>query len=284
MSFRGGKSRPKHQPIALEWKYPRLAKAESDSAYCYTIQRRISCHFSIFFMKLGLGPSQATLLDFFFGCLAILSIVFQYYLLGILFIWLFGIWSCVDGEIARLSNRCTPSGDFFDTMTDRVIELAIIIALFYSIYVLGNEFNKYLALTFIPYLGGVYLLAVSSEKYRSTVRANYPKKKVESQFCWISSGSDIRLLWLSGVILTFGLLQNQAILVVQIGLLSAIFFVNFAVRMFKVNHLLAVRPTQINATAVKSNAFQPRVRVIDTVQGNAVSSVTNAQYGDTITS
>ncbi|MEE9117618.1 MAG: CDP-alcohol phosphatidyltransferase family protein [Calditrichia bacterium] len=238
------------------WKYPRLAKSDSDGGYCYVIQRRISCYFSIFFNKYGLTPSQATLVDLVFGCLATLSIVFQYYLLSILFIWLFGIWSCVDGEIARLSNRCSTSGDFFDTMTDRVVEMSVIIALFWSIFTVDGQVNKYLALTFITYLGGVYLLAVSSEKYRSIVRGNYPKKEVEFFFSWISSGSDIRLLWLSVVIFTFWVMESQIIMMVQIGVLSVIFFINFTIRMFKVNNLLAIKTaTRVITATTKLDAF-----------------------------
>jgi len=229
----------KPQSISPEWRYPSLAKPESDGGYCYMIQRRISCYFSLYFMKLGLTPSQATLLDFIFGCLAALSILFQYYLFAILFIFLFGIWSCVDGEIARLSDKCSLSGDFFDTMTDRVIEMSVVTALFWSIYSAESPFHQYLALAFIVYLGGVYLLAVSSEKYRSTGLGNYPKKKVEFLFSWISSGSDIRLLWLSMAIFTFWLTKDQSIITFQIGTLAVIFFINFTVRMFKVNDLFS---------------------------------------------
>jgi len=153
----------KHRFALPGWKYPRLAKPESDGRYCYVVQRRISCHFSIYFMKLGLTPTHATLVDFIFDGLAVLSIVFHNYLVGIFFIWLFGIWSCVDGAIARLSNRCSSFGDFFDTMTDRVIEMSLIIALFVSSCTVGDQVRKFLALAFIAYMAGVYLLTVSSE-------------------------------------------------------------------------------------------------------------------------
>ena len=252
----------KHQSISLEWKYPSLAKPECDGGYCYLIQRRVSCYFSLYFMKLGLTPSQATVVDFIVGCLATLMIILQYYIFAIIFIWLFGILSCVDGEIARLSDRCSLSGDFFDTMTDRVIEMSVVTALFWSIYSVDGQVNKYLPLAFITYLGGVYLLAVSSEKYRSTGRGNYPKKKVESLFSWISSGSDIRLFWLSVAIFTFWVLENQSIITVQLGVHSVIFFINFTVRMFKVNDLLATKMTsRVHATTTKLDPLQSDLKI-----------------------
>ena len=261
-----------HHSISLEWKYPNLAKPECDGGYCYLFQRRISCYFSIYFMKLGLSPSQATLVDFIFGCLAALALVFQYYLLAVIFIWFFGIWSCVDGEIARLSDKCSLFGDFFDTMTDRVIEVSVIIAFYWSIYAVDSQVDKYLSLAFIVYLGGVYLLAVSSEKYRSMGRGNYPKKKMETLFSWVSAGSDIRLLWLSIAIFVFWMTENQKIITIQIGALSVIFFINFIVRMFKINNLLSLNttsPLQVITSAI--NPIKNDLKIMKIAQVNLIN-------------
>ena len=234
------KSNNLHHSISLEWKYPNLAKPECDGGYCYLFQRRISCYFSIYFMKLGLSPSQATLVDFIFGCLAALVLVFQYYLLAVIFIWFFGIWSCVDGEIAR--------------------------------YSVDSQVDKYLSLAFIVYLGGVYLLAVSSEKYRSTGRGNYPKKKMEPLFSWVSAGSDIRLLWLSIAIFVFWVTENQKIITIQIGALSVIFFINFIVRMFKINNLLSLNttsPLQVITSAI--NPIKNDLKIMKIAQVNLIN-------------
>ncbi len=48
-------------------------------------------------------------------------------------IQVFGVFSCVDGEIARLRNEVSQLGDFLDTMTDRVTEAAIVLAMTVSI-------------------------------------------------------------------------------------------------------------------------------------------------------
>ena len=237
------------QAEILEWRYPKLAKAESDSGFCYIIQRRISCYFSIFFARLGLKPAGATMIDFLFGCLAALAIVFQYYLLGILLICLFSIWSCVDGEIARLSKRSSRTGDFFDTLTDRSIELVVVIALFSSVHAVDRQVNSYLSLIFLCYLGGVYLLTVSSEKYRSTMHRNYPKRKTEPLFSWISAGSDIRLFWISVVLATLSITNNQSAMMAQMGVLATLFFLNLAVRMIKVKRLLRPKEADVTSSA-----------------------------------
>ena len=50
------------------------------------------------------------------------------------FIQIFGIWSCVDGEIARLTKTTSRLGDFYDTMVDRIAEFLIVGTLMLSMY------------------------------------------------------------------------------------------------------------------------------------------------------
>ena len=104
------------------WKYPALAKPDSDGIYCYQIQRRISIQCS---HRLApyLSPNAATGLDLIFGVAAAGLVLLDHWLLGVLFIQVFGVFSCVDGEIARIQDRTSKMGDFLDTLTDRVFDL-----------------------------------------------------------------------------------------------------------------------------------------------------------------
>jgi len=106
---------------ADRWQYPALAKPESDSFYCYHIQRRISAWFSV---RLAgrMGANAATGLDLIFGVAAAVLVLLDHWLWGVVMIQLFGIFSCVDGEIARIQGRSSRIGDFLDTLTDRVVE------------------------------------------------------------------------------------------------------------------------------------------------------------------
>ena len=83
------------------WRYPVLAKPESDGAYCYHVQRRISVWFSVPLAS-RMSPNAATGLDLVFGVAGVLLVVLDYWLWGVLLIQVFGIFSCVDGEIARI--------------------------------------------------------------------------------------------------------------------------------------------------------------------------------------
>ncbi len=68
-----------------------------------------------------LSPNAATGLDLVFGVAAMALVLPDHWLSGVVLIQVFGIFSCADGEIARIQGRSSRSGDFLDTLTDRVI-------------------------------------------------------------------------------------------------------------------------------------------------------------------
>lgn len=207
-----------------EWRYPSLAKETSDGWYCFIVQRRISCFITRLCLKLNISANQATLVDILTGLIAALCIYRGFLYTGALFIQIFGIWSCVDGEIARLTGSTSAIGDFYDTMTDRFIEFLIICVL------VGSLRQESLHLFF--YLGAVFLITISSEKYRSTYQKNYPKKKLERLFTCICAGSDIRLCYISFGIVGWAFLENHAILISIINILTYSLYINFLYRIW----------------------------------------------------
>ena len=209
------------------WRYPTLAKPESDGAYCYYIQRRISVWFSI---RLAgrMGANAATGLDLIFGVAAATLVLLDYWLWGVVLIQLFGIFSCVDGEIARIQGRSSRIGDFLDTMTDRVTELLLVGAIAFS---LAARVEPVSALTAgLALLGGVFLLANSSEKFRSAWQMAYPKRRLERLFCFFCAGSEGRLLMLSIGLVVSEVSGDGLYLYWLVWALAASAYVNFLVR------------------------------------------------------
>ena len=117
---------------AERWRYPTLAKRESDGAFCYNVQRRVSVWFSVRLSR-RIGPNTATGLDMIFGIAAAVLVLLDYWLWGVVLIQLFGVFSCVDGEIARIQGRSSKIGDFLDTLTDRATELLVVGAIALSL-------------------------------------------------------------------------------------------------------------------------------------------------------
>ena len=227
---------------ADRWQYPTLAKPESDSFYSYHIQRRISAWFSV---RLAgrMGANAATGLDLIFGVAAAVLVLLDHWLWGVVMIQLFGIFSCVDGEIARIQGRSSRIGDFLDTLTDRVVELLLVGAIAFSLRDRVDSASA-LAASF-ALLGGVFLLTTSSEKFRSAYQMGYPKRRLEKLFGLFCSGSDSRLLMLSIGLVVSDLTGEGSFLLWLLWALAAAACVNFLVRIGLVyRHFRAGDPTK----------------------------------------
>lgn len=211
------------------WKYPALAKPDSDGAYCYHVQRRISIRFSVPLAG-TMGPNAATGLDLLFGVAAAALVLLDHWLLGVVLIQVFGIFSCVDGEIARIQGRSSRIGDFLDTLTDRVTELLLVGAIALSLS--GRvDVDRASALTAgFALLGGVFVLTTSSEKFRSAWQMGYPKRRLERWFALFCAGSDSRLLMLSIGLLVSELTGSGSFLLWFLWTLAAATYANFLIR------------------------------------------------------
>ena len=209
------------------WKYPTLAKPDSDGIYCYQVQRRISAALSVR-LAVFMSPNVATGVDLLFGVAAAVLVLLDQWLLGAVLIQVFGIFSCVDGEIARIQGRSSRIGDFLDTLTDRVTELLVVGAIALS---LSWRVDPASALTAgFALLGGVFVLTTSSEKFRSAWKMSYPKRKLESVFGVLCAGSDSRLLLLSVGLITSELTGDGSFLLWLLWALAAATYINFLVR------------------------------------------------------
>ena len=167
-------------------------------------------------------------LDLILGVAAATLVLLDHWLWGVVMIQLFGIFSCVDGEIARIQDRSSRIGDFLDTLTDRVVELLLVGAIAFS---LRDRVDSASALAAgFALLGGVFLLTTSSEKFRSAWQRGYPKRRLEKLFGLFCAGSDSRLLMLSIGLVVSDLTGEGSFLLWLLWALAAAACVNFLVR------------------------------------------------------
>jgi phosphatidylglycerophosphate synthase len=150
-------------------------------------------------------------------------------------IQLFGLWSCVDGEVARLTKSESKLGDFYDTMTDRSAEFMIFAGVLFSMP--ESAASLQWGTLFFGYMGMVFLITASSEKYRSVYQKNYPKSEHERVFSWLCAGSDTRFLYLSLAILGYRIDGQTAIIEWFMIILTILLAVNFVFRMWVVSKL-----------------------------------------------
>lgn len=210
-----------------QWKYPALAKKESDGVFCYHVQRRISVWFSVRLAS-RMSANAATGLDLIFGIAAAVLVLLGHWIWGVVLVQVFGIFSCVDGEIARIQDKPSRIGDFLDTLTDRCTELLLVSAIAVS---LSLRVDPVSAMTAgFALLGGVFVLTTSSEKFRSAWQTGYPKRRLERLFGPFSAGSDSRLLILSVGLVASEVTGSGLFLLWLMWALAAVAYVNFVVR------------------------------------------------------
>ncbi len=228
--------RPSETISLNDSKYPQLAKEASDGTYCYLVQRRVSAYITRLCVQRGISASSATCIDFVLALFASLFLYLGYSIAGVVFIQIFGIWSCVDGEIARLTKSTSRLGDFYDTMVDRIAEFLIVGALMLSMYRVLPDVSW--GTIFFAYIGLVFLITTSSEKYRSVFHENYPKKRAEPFFSWLCAGSDTRLLFLSLGIFAYAISGYAAIVQWLMVIQSVLLGLNFLFRLWKIPKLI----------------------------------------------
>jgi phosphatidylglycerophosphate synthase len=210
-----------------QWNYPALAKKESDGIFCYHVQRRISVWISVRLVG-RMSANAATGLDLVFGTAAAILVLQGHWIWGAVLIQVFGIFSCVDGEIARIQDKPSRIGDFLDTLTDRCTELFLVAALAVSLSQQVDPVSAYTA--GLALLGGVFVLTISSEKFRSAWQTGYPKRRLERLFGPFSAGSDSRLLVLSIGLILSDLTGSAQLLLWLVVALAAVAYVNFVAR------------------------------------------------------
>ena len=219
-------------------KYPQLAKKSSDGTYSYLVQRRVSAYITRFCVRRGISASSATFIDLVFAIIASLFLYMGYFIAGVVFIQIFGIWSCVDGEIARLTKTTSRLGDYYDTMVDRIAEFLIVGTLMLSMYRVVPDISW--GTIFFAYIGLVFLITASSEKYRSVFHENYPKNRVEPFFSWLCAGSDTRLLYLSLSIIAYAISGYAEIIQWLMIIQSILLGFNFLFRLWKIPKLIQI--------------------------------------------
>jgi phosphatidylglycerophosphate synthase len=185
---------PVPEPLATEpAPLPALSKS-SDGPVSLLINRRVSRLFSGPLAAAGVSPNAATLMALAIGLASAAAYAGRWWWLGGVLLQFSSIFSGVDGEIARRTGKGSRYGDFLDTMVDRAAEYLAFLAL--SPYA-SAAWGEWAWAAGLLALGGTFLLTSASEKYRSAMHENYPKRQLEPLFAYLASGRDVRIFYLA---------------------------------------------------------------------------------------
>lgn len=174
---------------------PPLVKS-SDGPVSILLNRRISQPISARLAPLGVTPNMASFAALAIGVAGCAAFAAQIWWLGGILVQFSSIFAGVDGEIARRTGASSTYGDFLDTVTDRFVEYLTFIAIAYGLAQTARWEEWAWPLGALA-IGGAFMLASASEKYRSVMHQNYPKRQFEPLFAYLASGRDVRVFWIA---------------------------------------------------------------------------------------
>ena len=176
--------------------YDKLVKPWDGPVSRY-INRRISLTITCFLINHNIIPSPnlVTIVTTLIGLFSALTILYNPILGGIL-VELASILDGVDGEIARLTGRTSRYGAFLDSMLDRIVDVAVIMAS--SIYLLGILSPLYSQTLSLWFLSSSILVSYLHARGEASLSKNLQLIGFK-----IYAGRDVRLFLLSIALIVY---------------------------------------------------------------------------------
>jgi phosphatidylglycerophosphate synthase len=203
-----------------------LAKS-SDGPVSLLLNRHVSTLFSGPLARRGVSPNAATMMALVISFASAAAYLGQVWWLGGVLMQFSSIFSGVDGEIARRTGQSSRYGDFLDTNVDRFAEYLGFAAIAFG---LRDAWDEWAFGAGMLALGGTFMLTAASEKYRSAMQENYPKRQLEPLFAYIASGRDVRIFYLmiASILATW----NVDILFWAVIVTAVLMHINFVYRVW----------------------------------------------------
>ncbi len=82
-----------------------------------------------FFLKLKLTPNNVTILALLLGVSTSIFLYFDMQAVAVIVLWISGYLDAVDGAMARRSNSSSSFGTLLDIVSDRIVEVSIVLVL-----------------------------------------------------------------------------------------------------------------------------------------------------------
>jgi len=143
--------------------------------------------------KIGVNPNFATIIMLCFSIFSFFALVFFFNLFFFsIFVFLVGIFDGVDGAIARIKNRATTFGGFFDSIMDRTSEFVIFFALLlycWNSILWGLDMKIIIVISFLSSIMISYLRARAVTFYKGDFDIGLMARSVyyyvNREFLWI---------------------------------------------------------------------------------------------------
>jgi len=114
----------------------------------------------------NITPNQVSISTIFLAIGAAFAYIYGNFIVGGILVQLINIVDGVDGEIARIKHLGSPFGEIIDSLSDRIVEIVLCLAIGYGVWhikgsVLGWVFSL---IGIIGFLGGNYLTELAGSR------------------------------------------------------------------------------------------------------------------------
>jgi phosphatidylglycerophosphate synthase len=168
------------------------------------------------FNKIGMLPNHVTVLMLLTSIAACITIIFTdlFWIFGIL-TFLTGIFDGVDGALARLSDKSTKFGAFFDSTLDRISEIMLFLGLFLNghFFLFGEAFYQ-----------SIIILTVFSSLMISYVRSRAESMSDFDFDVGIFARSERLFMLFLICVLPFKIVYSIGIILLGIGVVSTLVY------------------------------------------------------------
>ena len=115
--------------------YPQNKKEQDFrvSLWVFYFIRPISFYLTFAAYRLKINPNQATFIGLFFGLIAILFAFESYFICAAIFLNIFAIIDCIDGNLARLGNP-SKKGEYYDAFFGDLVNFSFPVIFLFAAY------------------------------------------------------------------------------------------------------------------------------------------------------
>ncbi len=137
--------------IRNQYTFEKQLQDKNTNFWVYLFNRKLSFYPTWLFLRLGLSANQITLLSIIVGLVGCVYFSFggrDNFIIGAIFINVWAILDCVDGNMARLLNSSNKYGWFLDSITGFLLNSVLLFSLGIGIYFNNDNFIHVLSAMF----------------------------------------------------------------------------------------------------------------------------------------
>jgi len=155
-----------------EWDSLKRSHKHKETAFVSAYINSPCYHFiTRFLIDKNVTPNQVSISTIFLAIGAAIAYIYGNFIAGGILIQLVNIVDGVDGEIARIKHLGSPFGEILDSLSDRVVEIVLCLAIGYGVWsargsILGWVFSL---VGIIGFLGGNYLTELVGARGRKEI-------------------------------------------------------------------------------------------------------------------